>query len=92
MEEKRFDIVVTTVLLPFIRSFVLAVSVTLMDGQSITVLIIMYTILVYLAMMLSHRRFQTGNSQARIDAVIELYLTYLMVLLTDYVQDKIHFQ
>jgi len=75
----------TTMLLPFIRSFLIAITVTLMNTHQLSVLSIMYTIVCYLAMMLSQRRYESGNFWPILDVVIELYLTYLMMLLTDFV-------
>jgi hypothetical protein len=52
----------------------------------------MYSTLLYLAFLIGGRRFEEKNYMARIDQVILLYLTYLLVLLTDYVIDGIHYQ
>jgi uncharacterized membrane protein YdjX (TVP38/TMEM64 family) len=87
MITKDFDMMVTTMLLPFFRSFLIALSVTFMNTQQFAAILIMYTIVGYLAMMLSQRRYESGNFWPITDVVIELYLTYLMLLLTDYVQD-----
>jgi hypothetical protein len=87
MKTKDFDIMVTTMLLPFLRSFLIALTVTCFNTQQFAAILIMYTIVGYLAMMLSHRRYESGNFWPILDVVIELYLTYLMILLTDFVQD-----
>lgn len=52
----------------------------------------MYITLLYLAFLLSSRKYESGDGLHRLDLVIELYLTYLLLLLTDFVQDKIHYQ
>jgi hypothetical protein len=52
----------------------------------------MYATLLYLAFLLGFRTQESGNGLARLEQVIILYLTYLMVLLTDYVQETAFFE
>ena len=52
----------------------------------------MYSTLVYLAFILSYRTLDKGNYLARLEQCIILFLTYVMVLLTDYVEDSVHFE
>jgi hypothetical protein len=42
--------------------------------------------------MLDGRKFKEGNNRKRIDLVILLYLSYLTMLLSDFVIDSVHYQ
>lgn len=48
-------------------------------------LIFMYTTLLYLAFVLGENTSQQGNYMLRFDQIVILYLSYLLILLTDYV-------
>lgn len=91
-ENGHYDRALTTVIAPFIRNLVLASAVTTMYKSQNTTLTVMYTSLIYLAFLLENRKYKEGMFLARIDALIMLFLSYLILLLTDYVEDKIHYQ
>lgn len=52
----------------------------------------MYSTLFYLAFLLAYQTLESGNVQARLDQVIILFLSYLLILLTDYVFDSHHYE
>jgi hypothetical protein len=75
-----------------VRNFILAVSVTTMNTRSFTALIIMYVTLLYLGYTLGYRRYEGGTNGVRFDLTVELFLTYLLLLLSDFVIDRHHYQ
>jgi hypothetical protein len=63
-----------------------------MNTRSFTALIIMYATLLYLGFTLGYRRYEAGTYGVRFDLTIELFLSYLLLLLSDYVIDRKHYQ
>jgi hypothetical protein len=92
IHQQKYDVAITTVVAPMYRSFAVAVSICFMSINQSTALVIMYITLLYLAFLLSSRKYESGDGLHRLDLVIELYLTYLLMLLTDFVQDSVHYQ
>ena len=92
VNQKSETIALYTIFLPILRELLCAVTVTTLDKHQPSSLVFMYSTFLYLAFLLSSRTYETGNSLARLEQAIILYLTYLMVLLTDYVQDSVYFE
>ena len=92
VNQKSDTIALYTIFLPFVREILCAITVTTLDRYQPSGLVFMYATLLYLAFLLGFRTQETGNGLARLEQVIILYLTYLMVLLTDYVQETAFFE
>jgi hypothetical protein len=83
--------IMVTLFVPYLREFVAAVTVTQLHQHQFSVMIFMYSTVVYLSLFLSEPRLNQGNNRVRLDLTILLYLNYLLMLLTDYVQDSVHY-
>jgi hypothetical protein len=80
-----------TVFFSLLREFVCAITVTMFNQHQFAALIFMYSILQYLGYLLGYRRFKSGNIGMRIDMFLVLTLSYLMIMLSDFVQDSHHY-
>ena len=67
---------------------------TVLGRHQFSGLIFVYTTLIYLAFLISTKTQEGGryNLFAIFEQVIILFLSYLLLLLTDYVQDEIHYE
>lgn len=94
MSEKKYWMAITTVMLPMIREFICAVAICLFESRQTTSFFFMYTTLIQLGYMLGARRLQSrlANWLERFNLTVVLYLSYLLLLLSDYVIDEIHYQ
>jgi hypothetical protein len=85
VDEKDYSMALTTVAFSLLREFVCAITVTFFNTHQFAALIFMYSTLLYLGYLLGYSRFKTGNIGMRIDMFIVLILSYLMIMLSDYV-------
>jgi hypothetical protein len=92
VNERGFTTTMMTVFYPIMRELVAGVTVTTMYMRQFSVLAFMYSIVMALGYMLGTKRLKRDNYKSRLDLTILLYLTYLTVCLTDYVEDSIHYQ
>lgn len=81
-----------TIFLPFVLEILCARTVTTLDRYQPSGLVFKYATLLYLAFLLDFRQQETEIGLARLKQSIKLILTYLMVLLTDYVQETALFE
>ena len=90
---KSHNIALWTVFLPFVRLQICALTVTMLGRHQFSGLIFVYTTLFYLAFLISTKTQEGGryNLFAIFEQVVILFLSYLLLLLTDYVQNEIHY-
>ena len=91
---KSHNIALWTVFLPFVRLQICALTVTVLGRHQFSGLIFVYTTLIYLAFLISTKTQEGGryNYFTIFEQVVILFLSYLLLLLTDYVQDEIHYE
>jgi hypothetical protein len=92
VNENNYKMAIRTVIYPMLRDLACATIITTLHNHSFSALFLMYTLIMYLGFLLGGRRYEEGNLVVILDHFIVLYLTYLLLLLSDFVQDARHFQ
>lgn len=91
VNERDHSMALMTVFLSILREFICAVTVTMFNTHQSAALIFMYTVLLYLGYLLGHPRLKAGNYAIRVDMFIVLTLSYIMIMLSDFVRDSWHY-
>ncbi len=79
---------IATVIIPIMRELICAIGATWFNSSQAAVFFFMITTELQLGFMVSGRRFESNNLLKCFDMLVQLYLSYLLLILTNFLVDE----